>query len=315
VPGAGSGARKEIVRRVALTSAAAVCLSLTALTGCGSAAGPAGSPGSTSASASPKAAASPLQAVQAAYTKTSDERSMQFVLEGKFSSTGMSMAINASGVEDVSTKAADITMTMPIVGKMEMRLVDGVAYAKLDGDGTGGILNTDGKWIKVDDQEMADSLGADSSFDADEMLQLLKGTSSSGVTDKGSATVRGVQTTHYAAQLDIAKLAAIEGDSFEDSDVQSMMKETGMSSLPIDLYIDAQGRVRRLGMSMTMKDTPSASPSSSEEDDFPMSGTFSMTVDFFNFGLPVHITAPAPSEITDGAGLLDGLDDSTTTES
>lgn len=301
------------MRRVALTSSAALCLAVGTVTACGGASGSAGGPVSTSAL--PKApAVSPVRAVQAAYEKTSDERSMQFVLDGTFSSTGMNMAISASGVEDVSTKAADITMTMPLVGKMEMRLVDGETYAKLDGDGTSGIMNTNGKWIKVDDQETADSLGTDTSFDADEMLKMLKGTSSSGVTDRGSATVRGVQTTHYSAQLDIAKLAAIEGNSFEDSDVQSMMKDTGMSSLPIDLYIDAQGRVRRFGMSMTMKDTPSAAPSSSDDSDVPMSGTFSMTMDFFNFGTPVNIAAPPASEITDGSKLLSGLDDPTTTD-
>lgn len=303
------------MRRVVLSSSAVLCLALGTLTACGGASDSAGGPAATS-SAVKAPAVSPIQAVQAAYTKTTGERSMQFVLDGKFSATGMNMAISASGVEDVSTKSADFTMTMPMVGKMEMRLVNGEMYAKLDGDGTSGILNTGGKWMKVDDQETADSLGTDTSFDADEMLKMLKAASSSGVTDRGSATVRGVQTTHYSAQLDISKLAAIEGDSMDDSDVQSMMQDTGLSSLPIDLYIDAQGRVRRFNMSMTMKDTPSASPSSSAEgeSDLPMSGTFSMSMDFFNFGVPVNITAPAPSEITDGKGLLDGLDDSTTTD-
>ena len=84
-----------------------------------------------------------------------------------------------------------------------------------------------------------------------------------------------------------------------------------MSSMPVDLYIDAQGRVRRITLSLTMKDTPSATPSpgaSSDGLDLPMSGTFSMSMDFFNFGVPVHVTAPPASDITDGSDLLKGLD-------
>jgi len=64
-------------------------------------------------------------------------------------------------------------------------------------------------------------------------------------------------------------------------------------------------------MSMTMKDTPSSSPSAGASSDngldLPMSGTFSMSMDFFNFGVPVHVTAPPASEITDGSDLLNGL--------
>jgi hypothetical protein len=288
-----------------------VCLSLGALTACGGGSGSAAGPADSPTAKTP--AVSPVQAVQAAYTKTADEHSMQFALDGKIAAAGMNMTIGGSGVEDVTTKAADITMTMPLVGTMEMRLVDGVVYAKIGGENASGSINTGGKWMKLDDTT-AETLGTDSSFDADEMLALLKATSSSGVTERGTATVRGVQTTHYAAQLDIAKLAAIGGDSVDDSDVQSMLKETGLSSIPLDLYLDAQGRLRRLGMSMTMKGTSSPSSSSEDESNFPMSGTVSMTMDFFNFGVPVHVTAPPASEITDGSDLLSGLDDLSATD-
>jgi hypothetical protein len=281
-----------------------------ALTACGGGSGTAA--GSAKTSAAPKSpAVSPVQAVQAAYTKTTATGSLQFVLDGKVSATGMDMKISASGVEDVATKNADMTMTMPFVGQMQMRLVDGVMYVKMGGSGTTGGINTGGKWMKEDLGDVSGSLGSESGFDANEFLKLLQGTSSSGVTDRGTETVRGVQTTHYAAQLDLAKLAAQGGAAADDSDLQSMIKDAGMSSMPVDLYIDAQGRVRRITLSLTMKDTPSATPSpgaSSDGLDLPMSGTFSMSMDFFNFGVPVHVTAPPASDITDGSDLLKGLD-------
>jgi hypothetical protein len=317
VLGIGLGTRGETVRRVVLSSSAALCLAVGTLTACGGGSGTA--VGTAKASSSPKASAvSPLQAVQAAYTKTADARSMQFVMDGKVSSTGMNMDISASGVEDITTKAADMTMTMPFLGQMQMRLVGGAVYVKIGGSGSAGGINTGGKWMK-EDVGAANSLGSDSGFDAQEMLGLLKSMSASGVTDRGSATVRGVQTTHYSAQLDLAKIAAQAGVSGNDSsDLQSMFKDTGLSAIPIDLYIDAQGRVRRVAMSMTMKDTPSATPSSASGSDgglaIPMSGTFAMTMDFFNFGVPVNVTAPPASDVTDGSNLLNGLGSSGSTD-
>ena len=32
-----------------------------------------------------------------------------------------------------------------------------------------------------------------------------------------------------------------------------------------------------------------------------------MTMDFFNFGVPVNVTAPPASDVTDGSNLLGGL--------
>lgn len=310
--------RGETVRRVVVGSSAALCLAVGALTACGGGSG--SEAGAAKTSAMPKApAVSPLQAVQAAYTKTASAGSMQFVMDGKVSATGMDMKLSASGVEDVATKSADMTMTMPFIGQMEMRLVAGVMYAKIGGGASAGGINTGGKWMKEDLGGATSSLGADSGFDANEILGLLKNTSSSGVADRGSATVRGVQTTHYSAQLDLAKVAAQAGAAGADSsDLQSMIKDSGLSAMPIDLYIDAQGRVRRFDMSMTMKDTPSPSPSagaiSGNGLDLPMSGTFSMSMDFFNFGVPVHVSAPPASEITDGSDLLNGLDMSGTND-
>jgi hypothetical protein len=301
------GTREEIVRRVVLSSSAVLCLAAGALVGCGGGGGSAAGPAETSSS--PKApAVSPLQAVQAAYTKTADAGSMQFVMDGKVSALGMNMTLNASGVEDVASKSADMTMTMPIVGQVEARLVGGVTYIKMGG--ASGAINTSGKWIKEDIGTATKGLGADSGFDANEILGLLKNSSVSGVTDRGSETVRGAQTTHYSAQLDLAKIAAHAGASAADqSGLQSMIKDTGMSAMPVDLYIDAQGRLRRFAMSMSMKGSPSSSPSSSSGGalNIPMSGDFTMTMDFFNFGVPVNVTAPPASDVTDGSNLFSGL--------
>jgi hypothetical protein len=215
-------------------------------------------------------------------------------MDGTMTSEGMNMSLSASGVEDVAAKQADITMTMPMVGTVEVRMVDGVGYIKV-GDGT-SPLSTGGKWSKLgDDGPASESLsGSETGFDAKETLGLLKNLSADGVTAKGAATVRGVATTHDTARLDLTKIAAQESASGDDpEDLNSIVKSTGLSTMPVDLYLDAQGRLRRFVMALTMK----GGSATAAGDSLPGDGSFSMTMDFFDFGVPVYVTAPPADQI------------------
>jgi hypothetical protein len=303
------------VRRTACSTVAAGLVLGGALTGCGAGSSAAGAPATPA-----RPSASPLHIVQAAYTKTVDAGTLQFDMNGTFSSTGMDMKISASGVEDLAHQQADVTMTIPILGKMEARLVGGVVYEKTPA--FAGITGpAAGKWVKITEPEASDSdSDSSSSFDANEMLKMLKGLSSTGVAERGQETVRGTSTTQYSATLDLKKLAAAAKteakasglDSADASlDFESMMKNTGLSNMPVNLFIDAQGRIRRMSMSMTVL-KPSASPTATASpsifgDSMPMDGSFSMTMDFLNFGVPVHVTAPPADQITDDSDVLSGL--------
>jgi hypothetical protein len=64
--------------------------------------------------------------------------------------------------------------------------------------------------------------------------------------------------------------------------------------IPFEIWIDAEGLPRRQRITMDFgKLVPGAEDASME-----------MTVDFSDFGKPVHITIPDPSEVTDMTGAL-----------
>ena len=299
------------MRRRVLSSSAALCLALGgALTACGGGSGSAASGAAVTSrtGGSSGTATSPVRAIEAAYTSTTNVGSMRFSMDGAMSSSGMDMKITASGVEDVATKQADITMTVPIVGSMEVRVVDGVGYVRM-GSAAGG------KWMKAPATASGSGgLTSGSGYDAGEVLGFLKSVSAKGVTDLGAATVRATSTTHYRATLDLAKVAAAAGaatgsGSSSSADLGSMMKSTGLTSMPMDVYVDGQHHVRRVAMTMTMGGaaTGSSAPANPLTGSGTPSGQFTMTMDFYDFGVPVHVTAPPADQIVDSSSLLNGM--------
>lgn len=279
------------------------------LTGCGAGSGPSAA-GTPVAHATPTV--SPLHIVQAAYTKTVDVGSVQFAMNGTFSSTGMDMRLSATGAEDFSGQQAEVTLTMPVIGEIQMRLIGGTVYVQ--SATSNGSANA-GKWFKVNAPDAGEISSGSGGFDAKEGLTILRTLSTTGVIERGSAEVRGVPTTHYSATLDLTKIAAVDkavgnagtSGADTDEDLGSMLKGIGMTTAPVDLYLDAQGRLRRMSLSVTAQAptaTPTTGASSSTNDSSllgmagAMNGSFTMSMDFFNFGVPVHVSAPPADQIS-----------------
>jgi hypothetical protein len=74
-----------------------------------------------------------------------------------------------------------------------------------------------------------------------------------------------------------------------------MATSLGMTQLPMDLYVDSDHHVRRISFSM---DAPKSTTGQ---------GAMTMTEDFYDFGVPVTVTAPPADQVVDSSGLLGGL--------
>jgi hypothetical protein len=87
-------------------------------------------------------------------------------------------------------------------------------------------------------------------------------------------TVNGVKTTHYKIVVDIAKLPAnLPG---KDS-----LGASGLSTLPLDLYVDDQGRPIRVS------------------EDFKVQGqAVSTNVTVSRYNQPVTVVAPPASQVS-----------------
>jgi hypothetical protein len=120
----------------------------------------------------------------------------------------------------------------------------------------------DGKtWAKIDLTKAAKAMGQDPSklmqqlnpgSDPTQLLDML-GKASGGVDKVGTETVAGVETTHYHATIDLAKLVQENGAT--QAEAEQLRKMIGAQDLPVDVWIDGDGYVRRMdeSFSLTMK--------------------------------------------------------------
>ena len=108
-------------------------------------------------------------------------------------------------------------------------------------------------------------------------------TASTDAHPVGYDRVRGVLTTHYTFNVDLARLAK-QNEELRNA-FDTLRKLTGVSSYPAEAWIDNAGRVRRLKIDMSM-------------------GTFtmSMTEDLYAFGIKVDVQPPDPSDVVSLGG-------------
>src|SRR4051812_43265357 len=125
------------------------------------------------------------------------------------------------------------------------------------------------------------------------MLRFLKAVGSSHVV--GTEPIRGAPTTHYSATIDLAKAADSLGDKQTAAALKQLYASSGQVTLPIDVWVDRAGRVRREHFSLSLGARAGAA------------AAVDMTLEFIRFGVPVDLTAPPPDQVLDATGILRAL--------
>lgn len=223
----------------------------------------------------------------------------------QMSSSALATPVTASGggVVDLRDHASAMSMTMNLNGsraRVEMITMAGTVYMKLPAGVTGSLATSGRQWIKLDIGKLSkvpglSSLGENpTTSDPSSMLQFLRSASGS-VTTVGRQRVDGAQTTRYRTELSLADLAAglpaDERDALQPG-LSRLQQALGGGQLPIDVWIDARNRVRRvvMGLELAVPNGPSLQET--------------VTMDLSHYGRQLIPTAPPPYEVTDiGAGL------------
>ena len=181
------------------------------------------------------------------------------------------------------------------IGGMETRVVDGVAYLQMPA-ALGGMFG-EGKWLKMPDLGSADSaMPGLGQSDPSKFLAYLE-TVSNGVKKVGTDLIRGIETTHYAATLDLGK-AVNRADmpaSLRD-ELRELFNGDSFSAIPADVWVDEDGIARRIRLQLDLGDLIEDLPGVSE--DAPAM-TMTMSMDLYDFGVPVHVVAPPASDVTE----------------
>ena len=150
-------------------------------------------------------------------------------------------------------------------------------------------------WIKMDLEKMGADAGLDmgglmqgGTSDPSQMLEFLRGVADIDVV--GDEEIRGASATHYKGTLDFDKIieeAPAETRKVLEASIDQMSEMVGSPTIPVDVWIDDEGRVVRMKESFEL--------SEGEAD----GTTMNMTIDFFDFGTPVEIEIPPASQISD----------------
>lgn len=199
---------------------------------------------------------------------------------------GMSLSYTQTGEFDFAHSRGMITMAAP-VDVTELFLPPKL-YVKFS---DGGPTLPHGKtWAVIDtgtSGSSADSLapfGAES--DPADMLASLEAIAGSERI-LGTARVRGVPTTEYQVNIDPAKLAA-KVPASERASVRQFIQSLGKGTVPVDVWVDSQNEVRQVRVSLHM----------SEGGALPENARLTETLDFYDFGVAVRVSAPPASQVT-----------------
>ncbi|MFF9809685.1 hypothetical protein ACF1G5_31955 [Streptomyces coeruleorubidus] len=229
------------------------------------------------------------QAVRSAYDRTAEEDTARVKLRVQTSAQGASESASGQGAVDLDD--GDSVMTLTVQGqRIEQRVVDQVLYQKMPkGQAPGGR-----PWIKIDLGKVSAQRGAGdrSMSDPAQSAAYAKAINDKDVTKKGTATIDGVETTHYRVSVDVAELP--NGDA--------LRQQVG-PALPMDVWLDEEGRMRRQQVDMTLKSAPgSTQRSSTDASPSPQRVTVRTVMDFTDFGTEVEADAPPAGQVTDMTG-------------
>jgi hypothetical protein len=230
-----------------------------------------------------------LDPLAEAATKTRDVPGAHFVMSGRIEAGGEVVEFRGPGEVADHGRKMHMRMTMPaeILGMKGLDDGDTTFDAVSAGEyfyfrGGPFTVLAPGKWVRVKDDQPGFELGQN---DPAQMLEYLRATSE--VEELGAATVRGVETTHYEARIQLDKVA--ERVSPEAAKALEQMTEgAGIKEIPVEVWVDDESLVRRLKM-----------------DWHPQGTSFTFDMEMFDFG-DVEIDVPKPSEVVDMAKLLGG---------
>jgi hypothetical protein len=240
--------------------------------------------GCSSKTANAGAAESVRQASQASAEHDSVAFEMNVAMDG---ASALDLDVQSEGVYDFESRRMQLAMN--VFGQDAEAVLDGSSlYLKM------AFLSE--KWIKQDLDDESVASVAQFAEDPTKVLAWLAATGEN-VSEVGTEDIRGEQATHYRMQLDLRQAATLlDADAREQ--LESALEMLGTDTLPVDLWVNADGLPVRVRYEMAF--------AGSEIEQLKDAKT-TFSIDYFDWGKPVTVTVPDPSEVEDASGLFGAL--------
>ncbi len=229
-----------------------------------------------------EAEAGAAETLRRASSNTASADSVRFEMAINVSGImGEALTMDAQGEYDL--EAGRMHMSMDAIGQQIEAVMDGkTMYMKM-------ALLGDG-WFKTE-LEGQDASGNPLSAGLENPTKILAWlqAASDDVTHVGTEEIRGQQTDHYRTTLDLREATEqLDGDAREE--VEKAIELLGQSEFPVDVWVNKDGLPARLAYEMTFGDSAEA---------LLQDASFTYTMEFFDWGKPVSVAVPDPTEVTD----------------
>jgi hypothetical protein len=206
----------------------------------------------------------------------------------------------AEGAFDYDSKRGHMTVDLgqlPVAagtdsGNVEVIFDRRIIYMKLPGLQESAPIGK--PWVRIDVEELQRQSGATAQFDAfgqadpSQYLQFLQGAGE--VEELGSATVRGVETTHYSTVVDLDDALKQAPSEMRES-LSRAIEASGSKRVPVNAWVDSDGLLRRVRYSFDGSEQTGGRSST-------------ITVDLFDFGTSVRVNPPPADQVMDLADIL-----------
>lgn len=207
--------------------------------------------------------------------------------------TGMSISVKETGAFDFARSRGVLRMRAPGGMASEALFIPPRTYLKIGGGRAHLPLPRGKSWIAIpsgaSDGLWTSALGPFGGPDPRDLLASLTAISRS-VTKLGATVIRGVRVTGYRVSIDPAKAAA-RVPRWQRPGFRAFARNLGRALIPVEVWVDQQNLVRRVRLSLHPPEGPSGMPRGLA------GGRITQTVDFYDFGVPVRVSAPPAAAV------------------
>lgn len=230
----------------------------------------------------------------AAQTRAEGSAKVDLAMSAKVTGPkGFTMEGEGSGVANNEDGSGRMAFTMNVDGeKLEFDFVFVMPVMYVRSPLFASELPDGKSWMKIDLVRAGEEFGLDldalmSSRPTDALASLESTTGE--VEEVGTETVRGIETTRYRATIDFDKAAAEGPEDLRES-MGRIRELTGLSTVPVEVWIDEDGLVRRLTQNQKLPD--GAGRMETE-----------LTMDLYDFGPRVEVDPPPSNKVFDATAL------------
>jgi uncharacterized protein YidB (DUF937 family) len=151
----------------------------------------------------------------------------------------------------------------------------------------------DAKTLSAADTGQLKQFGSLAGTDPRDVFGLLKAVSGS-ITAVGSDKIRGVETSHYHATIDPAKLEQlVPADQRQGlGGLDQSARQAGLAEIPVDVWVDADQQVRKIAVDVDGKQPGTDAAVKA-----------SLVVELYDYGTPLQLKLPPADEVVDASSL------------